>query len=238
LRPTQLVGLSAVAVVGGGVAFVLFFEGLARASSTQAAFVHKTLLIWVAMLAVPLLGERLRTLHVVAIATLVAGQAVLAGGLTGFRFGGGEWLVLAATLLWSIETVLAKWLLREVPARMVAVVRMAGGAALLTAWIALTGRWSMLAGLGGEGWAWAAVTGLILAGYVTLWLSALALAPAVDVTAVLVPAAVITSLLNVLIKGVAVTAWTTGGMVIILIGAALAAVAAASGRTTVRITSA
>lgn len=226
LRAGQVVGLATVAVIGGAVAFVLFFEGLAHASSGQAAFVHKTLIIWVAVLAVPILGERLRPLHVVAIATLVVGQAVLLGGLGNFRFGRGEWLVLAATLLWSVETVLAKWLLREVPARKVALARMGLGAALLTAWVVVTGRWSALSGLGGEGWAWAALTGVILAGYVALWYSALALAPAVDVTAVLVVAAVITGMLNVIVKGATVTAWTGSGLVIVGVGGVLAVVAA------------
>jgi drug/metabolite transporter (DMT)-like permease len=235
LQPRQVAGLAAVAVIGGSIAFVLFFEGLARASSTQAAFLHKTLVVWVAVLAVALLGERLRALHVAAIAVLVVGQAVLAGGLAGLRIGVGEWLVLAATLLWSVETVLAKWLLREVPARYVAVTRMAAGAALLVVWVALTGRWSMLAGLSGEGWTWAAVTGVVLAAYVALWYSALALAPAVDVTAVLVVAAVVTGLLNVAVKGAAVTVWTTSGMLMVLLGGALA-VAAATRRAPVRLT--
>jgi drug/metabolite transporter (DMT)-like permease len=235
LRPRQLAGLAAVAVVGGSLAFILFFEGLARATSTQAAFLHKTLVIWVAVLAVALLGERLRALHVVAIAVLVAGQALLSGGLAGLRFGAGEWLVLAATLLWSVETVLAKWLLRDVPVRLVAVTRMAAGAVLLTGWVAVSGRWSSLAGLSGEGWAWAAVTGVILAGYVALWFSALAAAPAVDVTAVLVLAAVVTGLLNVVVKGATVTAWTASGMVVVLLGGTLAVVAASS-RPRVRLT--
>ena len=46
--------------IGGSVPFVLFFEGLARATATQAAFIQKTLVVWVALLAVPLLRERLR----------------------------------------------------------------------------------------------------------------------------------------------------------------------------------
>ena len=206
-------------MVGGSVPFVLFFEGLARASSSQAAFIHKTLVIWVAVLAIPLLYERLRALHVVAIATLLAGQAVLAGGLVGFRFGRGEWLILGATLLWSVEVVLAKWLLRDVPARTVAVVRMAAGAMLLTVWVASAVD-GPLAGLDSEGWTWAALTGVVLAGYVALWFSALALAPAVDVTAVLVVAAVVTGVLNVAVKGSAMTNWT--GMLVELVGAAAA----------------
>ena len=47
-----------VGVIGGSVPFVLFFEGLARAEATQASFIQKTLVIWVALLAVPLLRER------------------------------------------------------------------------------------------------------------------------------------------------------------------------------------
>jgi len=46
----QWAGLAVVAVVGGSVPFVLFFEGLARASSVQAAFIQKTLVVWVALL--------------------------------------------------------------------------------------------------------------------------------------------------------------------------------------------
>ena len=55
----QWLGVVAVACIGGSVPFVLFFEGLARADATQAAFIHKTLVVWVALLAVPLLRERL-----------------------------------------------------------------------------------------------------------------------------------------------------------------------------------
>ena len=61
--PRQWWALGAVGLVGGSVSFVLFFEGLARATSPQAAFIHKTLVLWVALLAVPLLGERLQWGH-------------------------------------------------------------------------------------------------------------------------------------------------------------------------------
>ena len=229
----RLVGLAAVAVVGGSVPFVLFFEGLARASSTQSAFIQKTLVVWVALLAVPLLGERLGPLHVLAIGTLVAGQVLLAGGLDRLRFGTGEWLVTAATLLWAVEVVLARRLLRDVPADVLAVARIGGGVLLLLAWVAVSGRWHMLAGLTAAGWAWAGLTGVILAGYVALWFAALAAAPAVDVTAVLVVAAVVTAGLNVAVKGAATTAATGVGLATVVAGTALALLAA-RGRTPVR----
>ena len=40
-------------IVGGGIAFVLFFDGLADTTATPAAFIRDTLVIWVAVLAVP-----------------------------------------------------------------------------------------------------------------------------------------------------------------------------------------
>ncbi|HEY7720043.1 MAG TPA: EamA family transporter, partial [Pedococcus sp.] len=97
----QWAALAAVGVVGGSVPFVLFFEGLARASSPQAAFVHKTLLLWVALLALPLLHERLQWGHWAAIALLVVGQVGLAGGLPD-SFGTPGLMILGATLLWSV----------------------------------------------------------------------------------------------------------------------------------------
>jgi drug/metabolite transporter (DMT)-like permease len=226
LTPARWWGLAAVAVVGGSVPFMLFFEGLARASSTQSAFIQKTLVVWVALLAVPLLGERVGALQVAAIGTLVAGQAVLAGGLDRLRFGTGEWLVVAATLLWAVEVVLARRLLRDVPADLLAVARMGGGVVLLLAWVAVSGRWHALVGLGRSGWAWAGLTGIILAGYVALWFRALAAAPAVDVTAVLVVAAVITAGLNIAVKGTSTSATAGVGLAAVLAGTALALVAA------------
>ena len=227
------VALGAVAVIGGSVPFVLFFEGLSRASSTHAAFIQKTLVVWVALLAVPLLGERIGALHVAAIALLVGGLVVLDDGLAGFGVGSGELLILLATLLWSIEVVLVKRLLRNVAPTTVAVVRMGGGVALLVGWVIVSGKWAALAGLGPEGWGWALLTGVILAGYVGTWFTALSLAPAVDVTAILVVGAVITAVLSAAVKGTPVLAADILGLLLVVIGAAVAGLAAARRTRTV-----
>ncbi|HET8657729.1 MAG TPA: EamA family transporter [Micromonosporaceae bacterium] len=224
-RPARLAGLAAVAVVGGAVPFVLFFEGLARASSTHAAFIHKTLFLWVALFAAPLLGERLRALHAVAAALLVGGLVLLDGDLAGFAFGGGELLVLAATLLWTVEVVVAKRLLRGVAPATLALARMGGGVALLVGWVALTGRLDTLLGLGGRGWLWAVATGAVLGCYVLTWFTALARAQAVDVAAILVAGAVLTGVLNAAVRGIAVD---LAGIGLLAAGAAVVAVAAAA----------
>jgi drug/metabolite transporter (DMT)-like permease len=63
-----------------------------------------------ALLAVPLLRDRIGPWHLAAIALLVWGQAVLGGGVRAIGFGTGEAMILAATVLWSVEVIVAKWL--------------------------------------------------------------------------------------------------------------------------------
>lgn len=218
-RGKRLALLGIVALIGGSMPFVLFFEGLARASSTHAAFIHKTLFLWVAILAVPLLGERLRAAHLLAAGLLIGGLLALEGGLDGFSLAGGELLILAATLLWAAETVVVKRLLNDVAPMTVALARMGIGSAALVAWVAISGRWDALSSLGATGWLWAAATGAILGCYVLTWFTALARAQAVDVTAILVAGAVITALL----KGTPQTG-------LILIAAGALAVAASTRR--------
>jgi len=229
LTPRRRLGLLALAVVGGSVPFVLFFEGLLRASSVHAAFLHKTLLVWVALLAVPLLRERLTGWHWAAVGLLVTGQAVLAGGVTE-SFGTGEALVLAATLFWAVEVVLAKRLLGSVSSWTVGVARMAGGAVLLVGWLAVRGRLGALLRLDAEAWGWVLVTGAILSAYVATWLAALARAQAVDVTAVLVVAALVTAALAAAVDGVRPAPLGAG---LVLAGALTAVAAARTGRPAV-----
>ena len=227
-RPGQWVGLAVVGVFGGAIAFVLFFEGLALASSVDASFVHKTLLVWVALLAVPLLGERIGALQVAAIALLVLGQIGLAGGVTTV-FGRGQLMVLGATLLWTAEVVIAKVLLADLSSWTVGLTRMAIGSVVLIAWTVIRGDGGALVALTGKQWMWVLVTGVILAGYVATWFAALSRAPAVDVTAVLVIGAVITALLAAAVNGQPL-APQLGWLALVLVGAMLGAVPTWRGR--------
>ncbi|MDH3499183.1 MAG: DMT family transporter [Acidimicrobiia bacterium] len=232
-RPTrarQWAGLAAVGLIGGSVPFLLFFEGLARATSTQAAFFHKSLLIWVVILAVPLLGERLSWPHLGAIGLLVWGQLALAGGITDLGLGTGELMILAATLLWSVEVIIAKRLLGSLSPLTVGTARMGLGIAVLVAYGVFSGAFSGLAQLGWDQWGWALFTGLILTGYVATWYSGLARAQAVDVTAVLVFGAVITALLRSGVQGVDPASQGLG-LVLITMGTAVLVALATLRRT-------
>jgi drug/metabolite transporter (DMT)-like permease len=215
--------LATVACIGGSIPFVLFFEGLSRASATQAAFIHKTLVVWVALLAVPILRERLGPAHVLAISLVMLGQGWLAGELGTVTFGAGEAMILAATLLWAVEVIVVKKLVVSIEPRTLAAGRMALGTVVLVAWLAVSGRGGDLLALGADQWGWAILTGLLLTAYVATWYMALARAQAVDVTAVLVFGAVVTALLAGSADGVPVD---TVGLVLITAGVALVAAAA------------
>ena len=219
--------LAVVAVIGGAVPFVLFFEGLAVATSTDAAFIHKTLVVWVAAGAAIVLRERLRPAHLVAIALLVVGHVVVSGGVTLSDAGRGEALILIATLLWAVEVLVVKRLLVTVPSRYLAVVRMLGGSAVLLGWLAVRGELDALAGFTSGQWWWIAATGTTLAAFVSLWYRALAAAPATDVTAVLVAGAVVTAILNTGFRGVPVTVDALGYLAVL---AGVIVIAATSAR--------
>jgi drug/metabolite transporter (DMT)-like permease len=228
LGRTRWAALVGLGVIGGSVPFVLFFEGLARADSpVNAGFIHKTLVVWVALLAVPLLRERFTALHTGAVALLLVGQATLVADLGALRLGEGEAMVLAATLLWSAEFVVAKRLLRSIGSLPVGVARLGIGVAFLGAYLLLTGRAGDLAALTAQEWAWAAVTGMILAGFVASWYAALARAQAVDVTAVLVFGQIITAGLSTAVAGASLRGDLLG---LGLIGLGVAAAVAGAGR--------
>ena len=219
LRRPQWMMLVAVAVIGGSVPFVLFFEGLARSASPQAAFLHKTLVLWVAVLAIAVLHERLQWAHWVAIGLLVVGQVGLAGGTPG-GLGRPELMILAATLLWAVEVVVAKLLLASLSSWTVAVARMTLGSVVLLGWVAWKGDLSLLTSLDAAQLKWVLLTGALLAAYVATWFAALERALAIDVTAVLVLAAPLTTALSTAVQG---TPLQPGWLLVLLAGGGLAA---------------
>lgn len=198
-RPDRL-GLVALGIVGGSVPFVLFFSGLASASAPSAALIHKTLFVWVALLAALLLRERLGVLQLAALGVLVVGQ-LLVQPADGLAWTSGETMIAVATGLWAVEVVIARRLLASVPAPLAAASRMGLGLVVLVGWTAIDGRLAGIGALGAEQWAWIAATGGLLTAYVTGWYAALRRAPASAVTAVLTIGAPITAGIQLVADG-------------------------------------
>jgi drug/metabolite transporter (DMT)-like permease len=214
------VGVVLVGVIGGSIPFILFFSGLAMASAPSAAFIQKTLFVWVAILAVPFLGERLGLASIAGLAVLLVGQALVLPP-AGLRWGTGETLILAATGLWALETILVKRLLASIPSTVMAALRMGVGLVVLVGFVALTGKLDVIGRLDVGQCAWIALTGVLLAGYVTTWFAALERAPASVVASVLVLGAVLTGALSAASKGSLPSATVVGGYVLIVAAAGL-----------------
>jgi len=210
----------AVGVVGGSVPFILFFTGLAQASAPTAAFIQKTLFVWVAFLAVPFLGEQLGLATLAALGVLLVGQALVLPP-AGIVWGSGETLILVATLLWAVETILVRRLLGSVPSHLMAALRMGLGLVVLVGYLAVSGKLAGVGTLTATQWAWALLTGSILAAYVATWFGALRRASATVVTSVLVLGAVVTGALTAASKGAAPSPSVVVGYALIVAAAAV-----------------
>ena len=217
----RAVGFAYVAVVGGGLAFVLFFDGLAATSAAPAAFLHDTLVLWVGVACWALRRERPSAANLAAVALLVAGQTALGGGIGHLVASRGALLVLAATLLWSAEVLVAKRLLADTPPQRLGLVRMGGGGLVLLASVAADGHLHDLVGLDPAQAGWVLLTGALLAAYVATWLAALARGRALDVTSVLVGSALVTTALQAL-AGQHVGAAQLAGLGLVAAGVAAA----------------
>ena len=222
LRGRQWAALAVLGLIGGSVPFLLFFTGLAQATAPGAAFIHKTMFVWVALLAVPLLGERLGWVQVAALGLLLAGQLVVAAP-SGMAWGSGETLIAAGTLLWSLEVIVARRLLGSgvMSSSVAAAGRMGFGMIVLLGYLAFSGRLGGMADLGAAGWAWVIVTGLLLTGFVATWYAALRRAPASVVTSILVVGAVVTAALQAFGPGVVPQPAALGGYALLAAGVAL-----------------
>lgn len=216
----QGVGLALLGILGGSVPFVLFFEGLKQAGPGEAAFIQKTLFLWVAVLAIPFLRERLGIGQLIALGLLLASQ-VVSGGAVALRLGRGETLVLIATLCWSVEVVLAKRLLATISNWLAATARMVVGAAILLGYLAGTGTIGSLGQLSLAQWVWVIGPGILLFGYVATWYAALKRAPATTVTCVLTAGAPLTATLSALAAGGLPHPDAVRGYVILIVAVAL-----------------
>jgi EamA-like transporter family. len=219
-------GMALIGVIGGSVPFLLFFSGLAAASAPTAAFIQKTLFVWVALLAVPLLGERLGWFPIAAMGILLAGLVLVAPPV-GVTWGPGETMIAAATLLWAVEIIIARrLLLRGVPSPVLGAARLGIGLVVLVGYLAVSGRLDLVAALSATQWLWALGTGVLLAAYVGTWFAALRRAPASIVASVLVLGAPITAVVQALANGVLPAPPALAGQVLIAMAVAVVAVLA------------
>ena len=197
LNKKDSVYLLLIGIVGGAIPFYLFFTGLSLIPAINAALIHKTLVFWVALFAIPLLKERMSKTQILGVLMLFAGN-LLVGGFKGFTFSKGELFVLIATILWGVENVIAKKALKNIDPDLVTAARMGFGSLILLAAAALTSPNALKGVLtfSSSQWFWVIISSAALLGYVMSWYRALKMAPATFVTSILVAATLITNILS------------------------------------------
>ena len=187
--------LFAIGLVGGSIPFLLFFKALTLIPASEAAFVHKTLFLWIALFSYPFLRERIGATQLAALGVL-SGGIFLLGAPAKWIFGTGFLLALGATLLWAIENIIAKRVLETVPALIVGWARMFFGSIILIMWIAASGEIGSLVPTSLAQTFWAFAVGAVLFGYVSVWYTALKYTPATVASSILTLAAPITTILE------------------------------------------
>lgn len=187
--------LITIGIIGGSIPFVLFFQGLTLTSAVNANLIHKTLFIWVALLALPLLSEKLSRLQIIGYLLVFASNFFI-GGFTGFSLAKGETLILIATLLWALENVIAKKTLKDINPILVSWGRMFFGTIVLLIIALIQGKLALFQSLNTSQILPIAGSILLLTGYVLSLYSALKKAPATLVTSILVIATPITNILT------------------------------------------
>lgn len=212
--------LIGIGVVGGSIPFLLFFKGLSMTSSVNAGFLHKTLFIWVTILAVIFLKEKITKIQYAALGVLLIGN-ILVGGLTSFKFGYAEMIILIATLLWSIESIIAKKVLKEIDPKIVAWSRMFFGSIILLGFVLMTSGVQGVFTLNYSQLGWIFLSVGFLIAYVITWYHALKFEKASTVASVLVIASPITTLLNTFYKGSALDVRIIIGILISLLAIAV-----------------
>lgn len=192
---SKLKYLILIGIVGGSIPFYLFFEGLRMADAVNANLIHKTLFIWVAILAIPFLGEKLNLWQTLGYILIFSGNLFI-GGFLGFKLNTGEFMILTATLLWSIENIIAKLVLKKTESNLVAWGRMFFGTLILVAFGIYSGKISLLTKVNLKDLIPIFTSILLLTAYVVSWYKALKLAPVTLVTSILVLATPITNILT------------------------------------------
>lgn len=187
--------LIAIGVIGGSIPFALFFTGLAHTTALNASLIHKSLFVWVLLFGTTILKERLTSWQWMGLALIVVANLFI-GGFTGFKYNTGEFMILAATILWAVENVIAKVALKNISSLTVAGARMVFGSVILLH-IALPRNATLaVAQLTSTQWGWTLLASALLFGYVVTWYAALKRAPATYVAVLLVPATLVTNMLS------------------------------------------
>lgn len=186
-----------VSFVGGSAAYALFFLGLKITTPVTASLIAHSQFLLVAVLAALFLRERFGGTVWLALGVLLVGLTV-GIKVSSVRWDAGVPFVIASTLLFAVDFVIMKYLLRSVSVFTVMTFKMSLGVVLLLIFVAATGHLGAVRHLSLVQWGFVLVTGLILLAFTVTSIFGLRYASATAVTAIPAAAPIVTTLLVVL----------------------------------------
>jgi drug/metabolite transporter (DMT)-like permease len=190
----------ALALTGGSVPFALFYSGLQVTTAATGALLNHFQFVLVALFAMAFLGERMRPAMWAGFLVLLVG-ALLGTNLHALAWNGGAWLVAASTVLFAVDFVIAKHLLRGLATLTVMTARMTLGSAILFVYVLGTGRFAPASQLTGTQWAFVLVTASILLAFTITTFAAIRRVSVSAVLAIGSAAPIITTLVQVAASG-------------------------------------
>lgn len=156
-----------IGILGGGIAFWMFFSGLNLTLGIRAAFLHKTLPIYAAIFAFLFLKEKITKKQLIAMCVMFAGLILMELSKLSFEMRIGDLLVLGAAVLWAVEnTISKKAMLNKESNWVVTFSRMFFGSLLLIIIILAMGNIGALFSLTSQQWLYVAISGGFLLVYV------------------------------------------------------------------------
>lgn len=226
IRKVSWKWLIAIGVIGGGMAFLFYFTGLKFTTAGRAAFLHKTLPIYVTIFAFIFLREKVSRKQAFALLVMLIGTFVLMSAqINPSTFwmdpSFGDILVLLGTVLWGIENTIARHaMLKEESNWTVSFARMFIGGIFLFAVAFSLGNAGMLLTLTPQQAANIIISTGILFAYVFSWYWSIRLINVSKAASLLLLSPVISLAIGVLMFGEPVPALQIIGSALILIGAA------------------
>lgn len=214
-----------IAIVGGAAAFLLFFSGLQLTTAGRAAFIQKTLPIYVAVFAYWFLKEKITMKQTYALIIMLLGAVLIFGSqIDPARLWSdpltGDLLIAGATVLWAVENTLSrKAMLGGESNLIVSFSRMFIGGLILFGVAGVAGNLGMLAALTAYQWASIGASAAMLFGYVFFWYYSISLINVSKASAILLLAPVVSLGLGVLVLGEPAPAVQLAGSALILAGA-------------------
>ena len=217
LNRKQLLMLAFIGVVGGGIAFALFFTGLSQVSGAEGSFLYRLLFIFSALIAVIALKEKFSWKTAAGAGAILAGNFILLGSAS-LALSLGALLVLAATL-WSAEYAVSKKALEALSPSTVSSARMGIGALVLLSILFWQGKAGSLLSISPASFMWIAIATGLLTLFTTLWYSALKRTSLITATAAFTIGGPISALLAFALAGKALTLFQAGGLLLLAAGA-------------------